>query len=644
MKKAAKTTTTRRQKQYSGPPSEGPGIKKGRVWLNVLPEDLWLRAQRGTSVWAALQHSQVLLEGDCGGLGKCGKCKIRVITPIGPPTREEKELLGEKELAQGVRLACRVPLKRDLVIDLGTPESDIEHYQILKTGQTPVMYLDPPVTSRPVHLPERSLEQGLADLDRIEHALGPEHSGLTATLACLRNLPARLRKLGNSGTAIVHDNRLMDWKAIPTAAPIFGVAFDLGTSTLVGKLINLVDGGEVGVACCLNSQIRYGCDVISRLKYVKENQDGLLRLHQLMMRDVHMLAARLLKAHGLAPDDVYVAVVAGNTTMQHLLLRLDPLGIAEAPFLPVLTDGLVLGAAEAGFRFHGDALLYVMPTKSGYIGGDLISAIMASGASEQDTEMVLGLDLGTNGEIFLGNRRKLMTCSAASGPALEGARISHGMIARAGAIEGVRVEEGRITYRTVGNVKPKGICGSGLVDLAAVLLHCGIIDCEGLILSSPDPSGDPLFSRVVEQDGVQNFLVASGEESYDGKPVYFTQKDVREVQLAKGAIAAGVQTLMHEMRIGPGEIDRICLAGAFGNYVNAYSAVRIGLLPSVSPEIVCSLGNAASTGAVMTLLSRSYWELARRLAETVEHVELSSRFDFNERFIEAMDFPARNIW
>jgi uncharacterized 2Fe-2S/4Fe-4S cluster protein (DUF4445 family) len=405
-----------------------------------------------------------------------------------------------------------------------------------------------------------------------------------------------------------------------------------------------VDGSEVAVASCLNSQSKHGTNVISRLQYIRERPHGLETLHNLLIRDLNQITTRLLRTGGLNPNDIFVAVAAGNTTMQHFLLALNPSGIAEAPFSPVLTDGLIVKAADVGLTLHPEALLYVMPAKSGYIGGDLIGDILASGAWEQDDEMILGLDLGTNSEIFLGNRKRLMTCSAAAGPALEGARISNGMIAKAGAIEGLSFEDGDLHYNVVGNIKPKGICGSGLVELVAMLLQSGIIDYEGLIRPPQGRAAAGLSSRIVKRSGVYNFLVASAQESYDHRPIYLTQKDVRELQLAKGAIAAGTRTLIDEMGIGTDDIHRVYLAGALGNYVSPHSAIRIGLFPKLDPEIVTSLGNAASTGASVVLLSKSYWRMANELADFIEHVELSSRPDFNQYFVEQMDFPKENLW
>ena len=618
--------------------------KSKYVMLNVLPDDLWLKLRRGTTIWEALQNTHVALESDCGGLGKCGKCKIRVISSVRPPVAEEKELLDSEELKNGVRLACRVKIRKDLVVHTGESDDEPILYQILKTGHRPMVDINPLINKRPVDLPPESGHDGLSNLDRVKVAMGPEYSDLKASLHCLRFLPEMMKKTENQGAAVLHENYLMEWQHREQAKRVFGLVFDLGTSTLVGKLVNLLDGSEVAAISRLNSQSKFGSNIISRLQYIKENRNGLRTLTNIIVEDINSITQRLLEVEWLSPNDIFIAVAAGNTTMQHIFLNLDPLGIAGAPFSPVLTDGLMLNAKDAGLRLHPEARLYVMPCKSGYIGGDMISTILASSAAEQDDKIILGLDLGTNGEIFLGNRQKLLTCSAAAGPALEGAQISQGMIASSGAIEGVNFHEDRLRYQVIGNILPKGICGSGLVDLVAVLLHCGIIDSQGLILPPRKNADDYLSSRVVTKSGVQDFLVASKEETSVNRPIYLTQKDVRELQLAKGAVAAGIRTLMDKMGIGIQDLDQIYLAGALGNFVNPYSAMRIGLLPTVDPDKIKSLGNAASKGAVMVLLSMPHWQKANDLAKSLEHVELSTHPDFNRYFVDNLNFPETNLW
>jgi len=590
------------------------------------------------------------LAGECGGSGRCAKCKVKVLSEIEEPSDEEKELLSDEELEQGVRLACRTRVNRDLAISAGDVEAAAEYFNILTTSHIltdrymPLSQLEPLISKRLISLPLSIQHEGLSDLDLIRLELGPDYKDLRASLHCLRALRQTLEEHGSRGVAVLHDHCLLGWQADEHIDRKYGLVFDLGTSTLVGKLLSLVDGSEVAVGSCLNSQKRYGPDVISRLHYCQKHPRGVKKLQSMILKDLNQITASLLATAGIEPDDVFVAVAAGNTTMQHLLLGLSPVGIAQAPFSPVLTDGLIVNAADVGLQLNPAAVLYTLPMKSGYIGGDLLSFIMASGVAEQQEEMILGLDLGTNGEVFLGNGKRLLTCSAAAGPALEGARITDGMIARTGAIEAVSLEDGVLSYRVIGNVKPEGICGSGLVDLIAVLLHCGIIDRSGLIRRSRRKTARGLNARVIARSGVNSFLVASAEESGRQKPIYLTQKDVREFQLARGAIAAGIRTLMDELGIGVSDIHHVYLAGALGNYVDNRSALRTGLIPGVNPDIIKSLGNAASTGASMVLLVKQYWQTAAELSQFIEHIELSWRSDFNQYFIDHMEFPAENQW
>jgi len=622
-------------------------ISKKQVWLNILPDDVWIKVRRGDTVYKALQNTEIELEGDCGGLSKCGKCKIRVITPLGKPSKETLEVLDPDELEQGVRLACRTKILKNLAIYTEELNGETEFFQILKHGHMPPVELAPLVERRLVTIPPPSLENSLSDVQRIREALGPEYQNLKTTYRCLFSLYKNLRATDFEGTAIIHNNCLVEWQPRDSIGGVFGLIFDLGTSTLVGKLVNLLEGQEVAVISRFNSQRKYGADVISRIQYIKGHPKGLVHLQKILIRDLNLITKRLLESFRLKQKDILVSVAAGNTTMQHFMLSLDPTGIAEAPFTPLITEGMTFRARDVGLRLHPDAMLYVMPAKSGYIGGDLIGFILSSGAAEQDDKLVLGLDLGTNSEIFLGNKSRMVTCSAAAGPALEGARISHGMIARAGAIESFRFEENDIFYNVIGNIKPKGLCGSGLVDLTALLLHHGIVNPEGLICPpNQHKKRNSMTERVIQtqENEIYDFLLASPRDSLDGKPIVLTQKDIRELQLAKAAIASGIKILLKTMGAGIEDIDDIYLAGALGNYVHPFSAMRIGLLPKVNPEKITSLGNAASTGANMILLSKRYWERSAEIAADLEHLELSGHADFFDSFIEEMNFPTENLW
>jgi uncharacterized 2Fe-2S/4Fe-4S cluster protein (DUF4445 family) len=645
--KAMKKNKASRRKSQSKSRKSTKKATLKKVWLNILPDDVWIKVRRGDTVYNALQNTEIELEGDCGGLGKCGKCKIRVITPLGKPSEDTVDLLKHDELEQGIRLACRTKIRKNLAIYTEELNGETEFFQILKHGHMPSVEIDPLIERRLATIPPPSLENSLSDVHRIREVLSPEYQDLKTTYGCLFSLYKNLRATNFDGAAVIHNNCLLEWQPRDSIGGVFGLIFDLGTSTLVGKLVNLIEGQEVSVISRFNSQRKYGADVISRIQYIKGHPKRLLNLQKLLIRDLSIITRRLLDSFRLKPNDIHVAVAAGNTTMQHFLLSLDPSGIAEAPFVPLITEGMTFRARDVGLNLHPDAMLYVMPAKSGYIGGDLIGFILSSGAAEQEDNLVLGLDLGTNSEIFLGNKKRMLTCSAAAGPALEGARISHGMIARAGAIESLRFEENDLFYNVIGNIKPKGLCGSGLVDLTALLLHHDIVSPEGLIYP-PDQQQktNSLSARVIQarNNEVYDFLVSYTQESLNDRPVVLTQKDVRELQLAKAAIAAGIKILLKTMGAGIEDIDTVYLAGALGNYVHPLSAMRIGLLPKVDPEKIVSLGNAASTGANMILLSKHCWKKSAEIATFLEHIELSGHTDFFDNFIEEMNFPTENLW
>lgn len=637
-----------KKKKKKKNPSESQTRKARKtIWLNLLPDDIWLRVKWGFTVHKALENAGYAIDSECGGIGTCGKCKVRIVTALGPPDQQEEKLLTAGELENGIRLACRTRIRKSMVVYTDVQRDSEEMFQILKHGVYYDMSIAPLIEKVQAQVAPPDSTHSESDFKRLRAALGPEYQRIKVTHRCLTSLYKNLRATEFKGEALLHQGCLLSWEPMDSHLGRYGLTFDIGTTTLVGKLIDLTDGQEMAVISRLNSQTRYGTNVISRIQHIRDNKKGLATLRNMLLRDINAIIRRLVYAVGIEQRSIYVAVAAGNTTMQHILLGLDPSDIAVAPFAPVLTEGITFPAGDIGLEVNPDAMLYVMPAKSGYIGGDLISFILSSMVWQQDEKVILGLDFGTNGEIFLGNGKTLLSCSAAAGPALEGARISCGMIAKSGAIESFRAIEGKLVYKIIGNIKPRGLCGSGVVDLVALLLHHGAVDREGLLgpqsLKKESNFFQPHLIKSTEED-VYRFRIASPAESYHGQEVYLSQKDIRELQLAKGAVAAGVDTLMRSIGITADQIDEVYLAGALGNYVHPLSAMRIGLIPPVAHEKVVSMGNAASTGATMALLSRDYWEKALNLSTQIQHVELSLHPDFYDTFISLMDFPTENFW
>ncbi len=419
---------------------------------------------------------------------------------------------------------------------------------------------------------------------------------------------------------------------------LYGAAFDIGTTSVVGALFDLTRGEQVALAAQPNPQIPLGDDVIARIKHASDG--GLQQLQTLLVDSVNQMIEEMCAQTGAGTESVYEVVFDGNTTMNHILLGIDPTSLAQAPYNAVLLDSKLLPASELGIRIRPSGRVYAMANIAGYVGGDTVGVILAAGMHEQEG-VRLALDVGTNGEIVLGGRDRLVACSTAAGPAFEGARITHGMRAAKGAIEKVIID-GDLRMNVIGSHSPRGICGTGVIDAVAALLDAGIVEPTGRMLPQselPQDLPEALKKRVVERHGQVCFELADAEQTATGEPICLTQRDVREVQLGKGAIAAGINIILQEYGAAAEDLDRVLLAGAFGNFVRARSVVRIGLLPSVPLSKVEFIGNAASTGAKMVLAAKTCRETAESIAKHTEYIELAGRADFQMQFVDAMMFP-----
>ena len=423
------------------------------------------------------------------------------------------------------------------------------------------------------------------------------------------------------------------------AGLLYGVAFDVGTTTVVGALLNLKSGEQVALSSRANPQIPLGDDVIARIGHAG-NDGGLDQLQTLVIDCLNEMIEEVCGRAGIGVESVYEVSLVGNTTMNHILLGIDPTPLAHAPYDAVLLDSKASAPEELGIRIRPTGRIYTMANIAGYVGGDTVGVILASGMKDYDG-LQIALDIGTNGELVLGGKGKLVACSTAAGPAFEGARIKHGMRAAKGAIEKVIID-GDVRLNVIGSHKPRGMCGTGVIDAIAALLDAGIIESTGRMLSRdelPDTLSDAVRARVGEENGQACFALATAEESDADGPICLTQRDVREVQLGKGAIAAGTNIILSEYGATVDDLDRILLAGAFGNFIRARSALRVGLLPAVPQHKVEFIGNAAGTGAKMVLAGKSCREEAEAIAKETEYIELAGRPDFQMEFAAAMMFP-----
>jgi len=418
----------------------------------------------------------------------------------------------------------------------------------------------------------------------------------------------------------------------------YGLAFDIGTTTVVGMLWDLRNAEPIGAVARTNPQSDYGADVISRIMYCGKADGNLKRMQEKITGCLNAIINEFSDNYGIDPQTIREIVAVGNTTMSHLLLAIDPTSLALAPFSPGFTGPVSLKAKELGLEINEEATVNVLPNIAGHVGSDIVAVLLSSGLEEMSGAN-LAIDIGTNGEILLACSGNVLTCSTAAGPAFEGASIQQGMRAATGAIEGVRIRDGELNISVIGDTKPVGICGSGLIDCVAELLKAGLVTKKGKLLTQAEAKAaglpDSLSGRLENGEFGNSFILYSND---NGSKILITQKDIREVQLAKGAILAGIRIMMHELQLTDKDIDRVFLAGAFGNYIRVESALAIGLLPDVNSDRVFSIGNAAGAGACMALLSKETLEIANRLAKEVNHIELAEHPDFQTVYLQAMYF------
>ena len=419
----------------------------------------------------------------------------------------------------------------------------------------------------------------------------------------------------------------------------YGVAFDIGTTTVVGMLWDLKEGVQVGACARTNPQNEFGMDVISRITFCGQEEGNLEILRRKITSCLDEIITMLCEEKGISHADIKKATVCGNTTMSHLFVGHPPKTLAVAPFSPAYTGTVRMTAEEAGLSIPKDAEVVVLPNIAGHVGGDITAGIVASRVLEE-TELTVFIDIGTNGEIVLTDGDKAYACSTAAGPAFEGSAILHGMRAATGAIEKVRIDEdGEVFFKTIGECEPQGICGSGLIDAIAQMIKSKLINRTGRLISAEDaekknlPAG--LRERLVQIDRERRFILVS---KASGEDIVITQNDIREVQLAKGAIAAGISLMLEEMGRTEQDIAKVVIAGAFGNYIDKESAAAIGVLPKLEMEKIVSAGNTAGAGVSMTLASDAEMRLAEEVAASVEHVDLAAREHFQNTYLNAMAF------
>ena len=614
-----------------------PGTSK--VSIEFRPHDKVTRVPPGMTIFNAANWIGLPIDSTCGAKGTCGKCKVRILRGHNGTTAADRRIFTEEELADGWRLSCRSEAQEDVVCEvprlMGNPKAAL-------MGFDRHVILNANVHKIPLTLPPPSLEDQRSDFSRLRDALSPEGFEVEASLNTLRQLPVVLRKGQWQVTAVIVGHELVSVEAGDTSGRAFGLAFDIGTTTVVGMLLDLNSGAPVAVRSTLNGQAVHGADVISRISHTMMNDDGLAQLNHVILRTLNGLIAQLLQEGGVAPHEVYEVVTAGNATMQHLFLGADPEAIGLEPFIPVVEDMVQASAQEVGLEILPQAQIHCLPYLGAYVGADLVAGLLATGLAQNEGVRLL-VDVGTNGEIILGSADRTVATAAPAGPAFEGAQIQDGMRASEGAIEAVTINLDGIELQVIGDVPPIGLCGSGLLDAVAQLRLCGLMLPSGRFVTASDAKElviPELAGRIITDDeGRRAFVLAWAEESGAGKSIVLTQRDVRELQFAKGSIAGGIDVVMQELGVESADLVEIFLAGSFGSYINPQSARIIGLVPPVPVDRIKAVGNAAGEGAKIALLSFRERQVARSLPEIVEYHELSGRGDFNDSFLAVLQFP-----
>jgi uncharacterized 2Fe-2S/4Fe-4S cluster protein (DUF4445 family) len=598
-----------------------------KLEVKYLPFDRVTRVPPGTTLFSAAHWIGLPIDSTCGGRGTCGKCKVRVIEGRTDAETADHRLLRPSEIEDGWRLSCQARIYDDIVCEVP---------QLLRVPKAATMglgrlvILDPNVRKVFLELAEPDLEDQRSDVQRLKDALTEEGHDMVAGVPVLRTLPSVLREAAFQVTAVLAGEHLVAVEPGDTTGECYGVAFDVGTTTLVGTLMNLRTGMAASVLSTLNGQAPFGADVISRISHGMNGPDSIRELQAAVVSTMNGIMSALYAETGVSREQTYEAVVVGNATMLHLLFGIDPGPLAVMPFTPAFMEPLSVLASDVGLDIHPHGYIQTLPALGAYVGADIVAGVLATGIVRED-KMRVFVDVGTNGEIVLGNGQRALATAAPAGPAFEGSQIRCGMRATDGAIEGVQLGDTVELQIIGGDVRPEGICGSGLVDAVAQLLLAGLLDHSGRMKTAEDVPGHPLRDRLIDVDGVRAFLLADG--------VYLTQKDIRELQFAKGSIATGIKVLMDILGIETKDLDEVLLGGSFGSYLNPESAKIIGLVPPVDVDRIIAVGNSAGEGAKIALLSYRERQVAFELPARIEYVELSGRTDFNDAFVSVLGFP-----
>jgi len=611
-----------------------------KVKLYFEPDGKRVEANAGEKILDVARIAGIFIESLCGGQGICGKCRVIVEKcAAGAPTEAELKHLSQKELEKKFRLACSCRVHGDCQI-LIPKESRGGRQRVVVEGVEAPFDLDPAISSLALKLSVPTLQRPMTDMDRVFEALIGNFGlrNVSIDYEVLKKLPDLLRTGGETVTAkIWRNSEIIDVRQ-GVEDGNYGLAVDIGTTKLGMQLVDLSSGKVLASVGMINPQVVFGEDIMTRASHVIERYETLEELRQAVLKGINELIDDCCRRAGVESSSILEATVVGNTVMHHIFLGICPKYLVMSPFVPAIKNPLNLKARQLGLKVSRSANVHILPVIAGFVGADAVADMLAVRLNRIE-ELSLLIDVGTNGEIMLGNKDRILAVSCAAGPAFEGAEIKYGMRATSGAIEKIAIEPEtfEVSYRTVDNLDPRGICGSGLIDAVAEMFRTGIVDASGRIRD------DLKTWRIRKGEEGAEFIVVPKRETKSGIDLSVTQKDIRELQLAKAAMYTGAYVLMKRMGVSAKDLDKVFIAGAFGTYIDKTKALMIGLFPDIALEKVSSVGNTALAGAKAALISKQARREAAEIAEKVDYVELTSDPDFPDEFIKAMALPHQEL-
>ncbi|OGO19920.1 MAG: hypothetical protein A2144_12800 [Chloroflexi bacterium RBG_16_50_9] len=621
--------------------------------VTFLPGNEEVEVDEGLTLFEAAEKAGVYINSLCGGQGLCGECRLQVVKGKAKADKHAIGFFSKEEVLNGYVLACQTKVEDNLEV-LIPSKSRLEMEKII-TGEAPVTYcqpdkislrkipcdpasvFEPLVTKQYLELPPPSMSDNIADIDRVTRELKKKlkYSSYDISLSCLQGLANKLRQYDWKVTATVGRSngagRLLQIEEGNTTKKNYGLAVDVGTTTVVVQLVNLNDGKVIGVEANHNLQARYGEDVISRMIFAC-GRGSLEALHEAVITNINILTRALAKEKRINTKDINCMVAAGNTTMSHFLLGLMPCSIRLEPYVPTVAIHPQVMAKEIAIDINPNGIVEVMPSVASYIGGDTVAGILACGLADRP-EITCLIDVGTNGEIAIGNNEWIVCCSASAGPAFEGGGTKWGMHATMGAIEKLQIKDGKVTYETIGKGKPRGICGSGLIDCIYELAKNRIIGQDGKFHRS---AGN---KRVIIEDNIPQYILAFPDETESGQPVTITETDIGNLIKSKGAIFAALKSLIDYAGLTFEKLEMVYLAGGFGSSLAIPKAISIGLLPDIDTSRIQFIGNSSVMGARMAILSSVTFEKAISISKKMTNIELSAYRPFMDEFVAALFLP-----